>query len=240
MATSPTSSVSPQLPVCPVGEAQCEVIDELVTLRAQNVSLQQQAHVDSLTGLYNRRYLIQALEREMERTRRTARPTAVVIADLDHFKQVNDNWGHETGDRALQLAADMLRASVRKLDIACRYGGEEFVVILPDTELPLALSVAERIRAMIEAQPLSIATESDSQEALSLTASLGVEAFDVGSMGTAEQLIGRADAFLYQAKHQGRNCVRGPQIKETAATTGVSDEEKDALFDMLSELSDQQ
>ncbi len=239
MVMSPSSSASPQLPVCPVGETQCEAIDELVTLRAQNASLQQQAHVDSLTGLYNRRYLIQALEREMERTRRTARPTAVVIADLDHFKQVNDNWGHETGDRALELAADMLRASVRKLDIACRYGGEEFVVILPDTELSLALSVAERIRAMIEAQPLSITTDAGSQEALSLTASLGVEAFDVGSIGTAEQLIGRADAFLYQAKHQGRNCVRGPQLKEIAATTGISEEEKDALFDMLSELSDQ-
>lgn len=213
----------PPVPLCPVGERRCEVIDQVVSLRAEIADLSEQMRIDPLTNLYNVRHLRSCLELEMERTRRTGHSTAIIMVDLDHFKKVNDNYGHEVGNRALQSTAEVLQTSTRQLDICCRYGGEEFTVILPSTDLLTAVQVAERIREAIEQTPLLV-----NGEDIGLTASLGVDVFSYTQSDGAEQFIQRVDHFLYQAKKQGRNqvCHGDSGLR---STTSVTKEERDLL-----------
>jgi len=207
---------------CPVGEASCPVIDEARHLRHQNSELKQALRTDLLTGLYNYRHLLEVLEREIERTHRTRTPTALIMIDLDHFKQVNDNWGHETGNEALKLVSRVILSAVRKVDVPCRYGGEEFAIVLPATHLVDAVKVAERIRTDIESYPL----QTDSEE-ITLTASLGVELYRAGMQISAEELIRLADGYLYQAKRDGRNRTAHPELPPS---TEVTADERAALF----------
>lgn len=190
-------------PKCPTGESACHLLDELVELRRSLAELSEQVRTDPLTGLANYRYFVQALEQEMERTLRSEQPTTLIMLDIDYFKKVNDAWGHEAGNQALVHIARLMQQTVRKLDIPCRYGGEEFAIILPNTLLSASIPVAKRLRKTIADSPLQLG-----DQRLKLTASLGITTFTSGQTASVEELVQRADHYLYQAKQEGRNRVR--------------------------------
>jgi two-component system cell cycle response regulator len=160
------------------------------------------AIIDPLTGLHNRRYLENHLRTLVEGAIRSGRPVSVLMADIDHFKRVNDTHGHDGGDIILKEFAARLKRNTRGIDLACRLGGEEFVVIMPETDMLRALQVAERTRAMIATEPFQLRPELR----LRVTASVGLatlESFE----DTPETILKRADNALYAAKRRGRNRV---------------------------------
>ena len=218
---------------CPANQESCDVITELLGLREQVSELSELVHTDTLTGLSNFRYFMLALEQEMERTRRTGQDTGLIMIDLDFFKKVNDHWGHDAGNKALILAAQQIRAAVRKMDAPCRYGGEEFAVILPATNANYTLQVAERIRSMIEATPLVI-----EEQEIQLTASFGIDVYSASVLGGVEDMIKRADGYLYQAKEEGRNRVCYAPVETKEDISSVSQDEKNALFGLFRGSSD--
>jgi diguanylate cyclase (GGDEF)-like protein len=207
--------------LCPVGQPVCPIIAEVKELRQRVNELSELVRTDPLTGLLNYRYFVDTCEQEIERTQRSGQPTTLIMLDIDHFKKVNDQWGHENGNHALKHIADILRQSVRRLDIPCRYGGEEFVIILPDTSLSDSVPVARRIRRQIAASPLLL----DAGE-LFLTASLGIANYTGQGRTTPEELVKVADQYLYQAKERGRNCVCHAPLPMIDI---VSREEREAL-----------
>jgi len=161
----------------------------------------------------------------MERTRRLEEPTSLIMIDIDHFKKVNDTYGHEIGNQALIHVARLLCQTLRKLDIPCRYGGEEFALILPSTRLAPAVQVAERIRMLIAKTPFLV-----DHLKTTLRVSLGVECFTHISTCSSSELIKSADNYLYQAKHTGRNCTCHPPIDLSAEKAAVSSKERQDLF----------
>jgi diguanylate cyclase (GGDEF)-like protein/PAS domain S-box-containing protein len=163
--------------------------------------VQKQAITDALTGVYNRRGLFQSGEFEFTRAQRTKRRFCALMLDIDHFKRVNDHYGHATGDQALRQLAERCKAGIRGIDIIGRYGGEEFVILLPETPLEAGCILAERLRAAVEGS--SFPTDSGP---LRITVSIG--AAEAGALDTLNKLIERADSALYKAKNAGRNCVR--------------------------------
>ncbi len=171
---------------------------DLLTLRAQ---------IDALTGLHNRAYLDDLLEASIQRATYAGRPLSLVMLDLDHFKSLNDSYGHPFGDLVLQRVGDLLSRSTRPGDTACRYGGEEMTIVLADTDLVSARAVAERIRVALEEIELA-----PRGKRVSITASFGIaEALATVTPGEdlrASVLIAAANAALYVAKSDGRNCVR--------------------------------
>ncbi|WP_411818160.1 PleD family two-component system response regulator [Hyphococcus sp. DH-69] len=163
------------------------------------------AVTDQLTGLYNRRYLASHLSAMFDRAFWTGRPLAVMIIDIDHFKAINDAHGHDIGDRVLQDFAERLSSSVRGIDLACRYGGEEFLIAMPDTDLAFASVVAERIRQEVASSVFKL---NGGRDELSVTVSIGIASTEESSEeDTAQKLIKRADEALYEAKNGGRNRV---------------------------------
>ncbi len=158
--------------------------------------------IDVLTHIPNRRHLLQFLERELLRAARYHRPLALVLFDVDHFKAVNDRFGHLGGDFTLKELASQVRATIRKEGLFGRFGGEEFAVVLPEADLGVGLNVAERIRARIEQHLFQYAGAS-----FSITVSIGVAATDGHQVVTSEELLACADAQLFQAKRDGRNRV---------------------------------
>jgi len=218
---------------CPTGE-QCTLTKELAALKSEFQALSELVRTDTLTSLYNYRHFTVAIEQEMERSRRTGQPTALIMADIDYFKKVNDNWGHEVGNQALVLVASCLRNAIRKLDVACRYGGEEFAIIMPSTDMMTSVQVAQRLRQTIEQTPLYIDNQS-----LSLTISLGVGLYVGHPSDTADTLVKRADKQLYKAKEQGRNQVCYEPIGH-ANEQQISHDEKDALFGLFGDSEDSQ
>ena len=160
------------------------------------------AVTDPLTGLHNRRYLWDLMGRELLKAGRTGKPVAAIMTDIDHFKRFNDTWGHEAGDLVLKSVADVLRDNVRGSDIACRYGGEELAVILPEATLEVAIGRAEAIRRGIAALRL----EHDGRPLDTITASLGVAVYPQHA-GDAEALLRVADEAMYEAKRAGRDRV---------------------------------
>jgi two-component system cell cycle response regulator len=174
-------------------------------LRQANEILLEVSHTDHLTGLYNRRYLMDILEREFLRTMRTGGTLSFLILDLDHFKDINDNYGHQEGDMVLERAADVFRDQLRCYDTPVRFGGDEFVAVLPEASLTDARTVAERIR-----KALDQITFSGKLEKLRITASMGFAVCPGEGIKTTEELIREADKALYRAKARGRNCVEGP------------------------------
>ena len=160
------------------------------------------ALTDGLTGLYNRRYLSAHLVGLFAGVGESAQGPALLLFDIDWFKRVNDSHGHAAGDAVLKEVANRVLRHVRGFDLVARYGGEEFVVVLPETPLPVALVVAERMRSVIAEKPFEVG-----EQHLPVTISIGV-AMTRGAQETPESLLRRADEALYAAKHGGRNCVR--------------------------------
>jgi diguanylate cyclase (GGDEF)-like protein/PAS domain S-box-containing protein len=171
-------------------------------LHQANMLLQEQAIRDPLTGLYNRRYLDETLPRELQRATRQGQPVGVIMLDIDHFKRVNDTYGHNVGDTLLRAVGAFLQHNTRGEDIACRYGGEEFTLVLPGASPEDACQRAEDLRVGIQA--LAVAHQGQTLDMV--TASLGVAIFRMHGT-TADALVSAADEALYQAKHSGRNRV---------------------------------
>ncbi|NLS07772.1 diguanylate cyclase [Rhizobium sp. P32RR-XVIII] len=161
-------------------------------------ALENEASVDPLTKLPNRRVFQRAADRCAEAASSQGRPFSIIMLDIDHFKKINDTWGHHVGDTVLSKVADLIRQAVRKTDIAARYGGEEIVVLLPDTTEGDASTVAEKIRHAIEAEDLMVDNVS-----IRITVSIGVSGGSSEIVATMEA----ADRALYRAKTSGRNCV---------------------------------
>lgn len=176
-------------------------------LREKNAQLEALSITDPLTGLANRRHLMAKLDQEVQRARRYKTPLAVVMIDIDHFKHVNDTYGHAMGDEVLRGIGKLLRESVRTTDLAARYGGEEITLVLPHTDLPAALQVAETLR-----QKLADLDHTLDGVTIRKTASMGVAARDgQGEMPGAEDLLKHADEALYRAKEGGRNRVEAAE-----------------------------
>jgi len=160
------------------------------------------AVTDELTGLYNRRYFDRHLTLMLDKAREQHRDMAVMLIDMDFFKAVNDTYGHDTGDAVLREFALRLRRNIRGVDLACRYGGEEFVVLMPDTDYRQAQGVAERVRMAVAERSFEIA----SGRGLTITISVGL-ALNESQVDSPEALLKRADVALYRAKREGRNRV---------------------------------
>jgi two-component system, cell cycle response regulator len=172
-------------------------------LEEKNRELEQLSISDGLTGLYNHRHMHELLAEEFERSRRTGEPMSVVMLDLDRFKEVNDTHGHQAGDRVLVELADILRESAREIDKLGRYGGEEFMAILPDSDPDAGVTFAERVREMVEKQQFDIRAEAP----LRMTISAGVATHPHDEPDGARRLVHYADLALYSAKKTGRNRV---------------------------------
>jgi two-component system, cell cycle response regulator len=172
------------------------------TLEQSQAELKRLATVDGLTGVYNRREFNRWLTLEIERSHREYHPVSLVMVDIDHFKKLNDTYGHQAGDEALRHVGRLLKQEVRPGDHVARYGGEEFAIILPNASSADAFAVAERVRASIEAQVITLSRE----QSLTFTASLGFATFCIDK-DTEETFGQRADQALYHAKHSGRNRV---------------------------------
>lgn len=171
-----------------------------------NETLRAQATHDSLTGLWNRGAILDFLQNELARSHRSGQPMAVIMADLDHFKNVNDTYGHLVGDRVLRDSALSMQAAIRSYDSIGRYGGEEFLIVAPGCELAEAGQMAERLREAVASK----ATKLDSGLSLEMTTSLGVAATN-GNLN-AEDLLRAADDALYETKRRGRNAVTVSRI----------------------------
>lgn len=172
-------------------------------LRANVQMSLEMAVTDGLTGLYNRRYLMSHLSGFVDQSAERSKPMALLIVDIDHFKSINDTHGHDAGDEVLKEFANRIKANVRGMDLVARFGGEEFVVAMPDTDIAFAQAIAERLRAEIARDPFPI--QSGSKE-IAVTISVGIGTFDRGD-DTPDTILKRADTALYRAKKSGRNRV---------------------------------
>jgi diguanylate cyclase (GGDEF)-like protein len=170
-------------------------------LQKKNEELHRLSITDSLTGIYNRKHIMDLFDLELTRSRRYDNGLAVLMLDIDHFKTVNDTYGHQVGDRVMQQVAELLNQAVRDCDHVGRYGGEEFLVVLPDIGIQAAAVVAERIRRSVA--NLQCGGE---KKKFSVTISIGLAAYPTDGDKT-ESLLSSADNALYQAKAGGRNCV---------------------------------
>ena len=169
--------------------------------------LERESTTDALTGAYNRRYFDRRLYEEFVRSRRYDDPFSIVMIDIDHFKKVNDHWGHPVGDLVLRRFAELIRISLREADVVCRYGGEELGVLLPHTTLNAALQLAEKLRHKIENSEIITEDAADGKGAVRVTASFGVASL-LPDSSSADHMLILADKALYVAKKSGRNCVR--------------------------------
>jgi diguanylate cyclase (GGDEF)-like protein len=179
-----------------------------LTATILTAKLEQMASTDPLTRVYNRRVFLDWCEKELHRSQRTGTPFSILMVDLDHFKDVNDTFGHQGGDLALCAAVEEIQDSIRGIDVLGRWGGEEFTVLLPGASLEAAFVVAERVRRNIAgiSLPMRTVTKRDETRFVTVTASVGLAAFQ-GEEDTIADVMQRADSALYQAKARGRNQV---------------------------------
>lgn len=192
---------------CPAGDDKCPNLSEVDRLREEIKQLAALVRTDELSRLFNFRYFNQALSLEMERTRRSGQPTCLIMLDLDHFKAINDAYGHESGNVVLSHVSSLIKKTVRRLDIPCRYGGEEFTIILPDTTLRQGVRFANRLRLIIENTPTKV-----SDARIGIEASFGVDVYQKGDQLTEKEYVEKVDSFLYLAKQEGRNKVCHPSL----------------------------
>ena len=177
-------------------------IDQLRTSFQVGLEL---AVTDQLTGLYNRRYLATHMANMFDPAEQEPQPVSLMVMDVDHFKQVNDTHGHDVGDNVLRALGQRLVQNVRGMDVACRYGGEEFVLLMPNTDSALAAMIAERIRSDIESHEVVYGKDADQK--LKVTVSIGISTTDVTENPSPEEFMKQADEALYMAKSLGRNRV---------------------------------
>ncbi len=161
------------------------------------------AITDALTSLFNRRYLESHLATLVDQAATRGKPLAVLVLDIDYFKSINDTYGHDAGDDVLRDFALRIKRSIRGIDLACRSGGEEFVIVMPETDMAVAAMVAERLRRRIAAEPFAI---EHGARSIPVTISIGIAALR-GREDTAASILKRADQALYRAKRDGRNRV---------------------------------
>ncbi len=173
-----------------------------VAVALRHEKIYEQAIKDSLTGLFNKRHMMTSFEQHLKLAARKGHGLCMILIDIDHFKKVNDTWGHLTGDIILREVGAIMAINVRSCDIPCRYGGEELAILLPDSDLNGTVQLAERLRTTIEQREFI----SDKGQALHITASFGVSEYHRG-IGQAEDMISEVDHALYEAKHNGRNQV---------------------------------
>jgi two-component system cell cycle response regulator len=185
------------------GVAAIQRASAIENARADNSRLEVLAHTDPLTQLVNRRALTIRLVTEMERVRRYNAPLSMLLVDLDHFKLVNDTYGHMAGDDVLASVATLLQRAVRSVDIVARYGGEEFIIVLPETGRQGAMAFADRIRERIATHGFAIGEN----QTIRVTTSIGVATYPSPSLDSVEDLFRAADLALYRAKGNGRNLV---------------------------------
>ncbi len=176
---------------------------------------------DSLTGLYNRRYFNRALKSEIERSSREHHHFGLAIIDIDHFKQVNDTWGHDSGDEVLKAAAIIMNRNIRQSDTLVRIGGEEFAAIMPNIRHRVAKDVMDRLRLDIEKAIIEV-----NSNQLHVTVSIGVAVREPNQFLSSDELFKQADQALYQAKNKGRNKV---MLHSEPVSTGLSSSEREAL-----------
>jgi diguanylate cyclase (GGDEF)-like protein len=187
----------------------------LLAVSIKNAQLFREVHEnsvrDSLTGCFNRRHALEVIDAELRRARRSQMPLSMVMFDLDHFKAINDRYGHLAGDAVLAAVGSRMKAVLRGSDLKCRYGGEEFLILLPDTPSSGARRVAETLRLEISDHQVGF-----NDERIPVTASFGVTSITPGEVDPLA-VMARADAALYRAKQDGRNCVRLAGDAEAAA-----------------------
>jgi diguanylate cyclase (GGDEF)-like protein len=211
--------------VCPVDEPDCERLDEIARLRQEIQNLSELVSTDALTGLYNFRHFKTVLQAEMDRSKRSGIPTSLVMVDIDHFKAVNDTHGHEVGNLVLQQISNILKDEVRTTDVVCRYGGEEFAMIFPETHLRLAVKVADRIRQTIAMTPVNC-----NGEEITVTASMGASVYIKTSTLDVVNFVDSVDKYLYEAKQSGRNCICHIDYADLKTVTEISVDERAMLF----------
>jgi diguanylate cyclase (GGDEF)-like protein len=189
---------------------------QIQRLDAEVRRLHELSVTDGLTQLANHRHFQERLHEEFRRAQRYDDPLALILLDVDHFKQLNDTYGHQFGDEVLRAFADCLRRAVRETDFVARYGGEEFAVLLPKTHLGGALTVAERIARALHHLRLG-------QQRVAVTASLGISSYPSRTVTTPEHLIRTADDALYRSKHEGRNKIslHQPAVALSTGATGT-------------------
>jgi diguanylate cyclase (GGDEF)-like protein len=211
--------------ICPVDVPDCGWLDEIARLRQEVLNLSELVATDALTGLYNFRHFKNVLQAEMDRSKRSGIPTSLVMVDIDYFKAINDTHGHEVGNVVLQRLAAILKDEVRTTDIVCRYGGEEFAMIFPETHLRLAVKVADRIRETIARTPVHC-----NGEDISVTASMGASVYMKTSILDVVDFVASVDKYLYEAKQSGRNCICHNDYADLRRVTEVSVDERAMLF----------
>jgi two-component system, cell cycle response regulator len=202
------------------GQRIVDLQDRLLKAQAE---LEQRATHDALTGVRNRGSLLEILGRELRRTKRTGSPTGVALFDVDRFKSINDRHGHQVGDEVLIEVAKRCHGAVRDYDVFGRYGGEEFLVVLPGATTAHAAAVAERLLKAISRRPVPTSAGD-----IAIAASAGAAATDLGYL-EHEVLLGAADAALYQAKRDGRACVRNAQPLSPKAESDFPANEPDTM-----------
>ena len=215
------SDIDEEKPDCPVGEKNCEWLDEIARLRARIEELSDLVATDELTGLFNFRHFKTVLQAEMDRSKRSGIPTSLMLADVDHFRAINDEHGREVGNRLLRQLAEIFRGEVRTTDLVCRYGGEIFAIIFPETHLKLAVKVADRIRQKIADTPLQL----DDGE-IDVTVSMGASVYVKTSVIDFVDFVDSVDRFVSEAKQSGRNCICHIDYAELRSVTEIGAPER--------------
>jgi diguanylate cyclase (GGDEF)-like protein len=200
---------------------QDDILKRLLKLEKENHRLRSLCLTDELTGLNNKRFFNQQMKIEITRTKRTGQPFCLLFIDLDNFKSVNDTFGHSKGDEFLVKLCRLISKKIRPTDFACRYGGDEFTIILPATSLSDGISIAERWHELIE--------EMASSMNLEVSSSIGIDEFNSYSKLSADEFIDQVDQALYRAKATGKSKISHPEIK-TAGSDAVTPAEREALY----------
>ncbi len=210
---------------CPADINDCPIHRKYEALKKAYRRLKKFSIRDELTGYYNYSFLMTTLSNEMERTRRSGLPCCIILTDIDHFKTVNDEWGHESGNLALKAVTGLWRKNIRQVDYPCRYGGEEFLFILPNEKLFNAIHTAERLRKKLAQHPFQL-----KKNQVRLTASFGVCEYNALHHQSPSELIEKADNLLYQAKQAGRNQTFPKEPLPATVPHELSLDERMALY----------